>query len=177
MRVAMGTLAVLAVGAGLLQIPHVDQVVGNFLHPTFAGSELLESTEASVKTSIIGMLIGAACGIAGIAIAAQLWLKSPETPAKIQASLKPLHTLLSHKYYMDELIDIVFVRPARWAGAVFESAGERVVAGYVVMGGPSGVVRVASAVVRGAQTGSLRVYAGVITTGVGAVLLYALVDR
>ncbi|MEN0012196.1 MAG: NADH-quinone oxidoreductase subunit L [Solirubrobacteraceae bacterium] len=177
MRIAMGTLAVLAVGAGLLQIPHVDQVVSNFLHPTFAGSELLESTEASTKTSIVGMLIGAAAGLAGIALAAQFWLKSPGTPARIQASLQPLHTLLRRGYFIDDLITLLIVRPARWAGAVFERSVERLVTGTVVMGGPTGVVRIASAVVRGAQTGSLRVYAGVITTGVGAVLLYALVDR
>jgi NADH-quinone oxidoreductase subunit L len=177
MKIAMGTLAVLAVGAGLLQIPHVDAVVGNFLHPTFAGSELLESTEASLSTAVAGMLIGAAAALFGITVAWQLWVKSPGSSAKFQAKLQPLHTVLSRGYYIDDLITVLIVRPAQWAGAVFDRTFERVVTGAVVMGGPIGVVRIASAVVRGAQNGSLRLYAGVITSGVGAILLYALVKR
>ena len=39
MKVAMGTLAVLAVIAGALQIPGVDDVVTRFLEPTFANSK------------------------------------------------------------------------------------------------------------------------------------------
>ena len=39
MQVAMGTLAVLAVIAGALQIPGVDDVVTRFLEPTFANSK------------------------------------------------------------------------------------------------------------------------------------------
>ncbi len=177
MKIAMGTLAFLAVVAGLLQIPHVTHVVGDFLHPAFHNSELLELTEASTNTAIIGMLLGAAAAVGGIAIAMQLWLKSPATPGKLQAKAGPLHTLLSRGYFIDELIDFVIVRPARWAGAVSERHTERIVAQAAVIGGPSGVVRIASAVVRGAQTGSLRLYAGVITSGIAALFLYALIER
>ena len=42
MRVAMGLLAIGAVGAGLVQIPKVDFVIDDFLRPTFAGSPLYE---------------------------------------------------------------------------------------------------------------------------------------
>ena len=177
MKVAMGTLAFLAIVAGFLQIPHVTHVVGDFLHPAFEGSELLEATEASTSISIIGMLIGTAAALGGIAIARQLWLKKPEMPARIQAKSGPIYTVLDRLYFMNELIDALFVRPARWAGAVFERHTERLIAGNVVMGGPTGVVRIASALVRGAQTGSLRIYAGLITSGVAGLLLYALVQR
>jgi NADH-quinone oxidoreductase subunit L len=177
MRVAMGTLAFLAITAGFLQIPHVTHVVGDFLHPTFHDSELLELLEASTSTAIVGMLLGTAAAIGGIAIATQLWLKSPETPARIQASLQPLHTLLSRKYYVDEAIDLLIVRPFRWLGAVFDRHAERLVAQGAVVGGSTGVVRLASALVRSAQTGSVRVYAAVLSSGIGVILLYALVNR
>ncbi|MEH3052399.1 MAG: NADH-quinone oxidoreductase subunit L [Patulibacter minatonensis] len=177
MRIAMGTLAFLAVFAGLLQIPHVTHVVTTFLEPTFADSHLAHVTEASTGTAIVGMLLGAAAAIGGIAIATQLWLKSPATPARLQASMGPLHTLLSNKYYVDEAIDLLIVRPFRWLGAVSDRHLERLVAQAGIVGGGSGVVRIASAVVRTAQTGSVRVYAAVLTSGLGAILLYALVKR
>ncbi|MDO9356524.1 MAG: proton-conducting transporter membrane subunit, partial [Solirubrobacteraceae bacterium] len=177
MKVAMGTLAVLAIVAGLLQIPHVTHVVGDFLHPAFHDSELLELTEASTNTAIIGMLIGTAAAFGGIGLAMQLWLKSPETPARIQARFGPVHTLLSRLYFMNELIDWVFVKPARWLGGLFDRHTERLVTQGVVIGGPSGVVRLASAAVRGVQNGSLRLYAGIISSGVAALLLYSLIER
>ena len=42
MRVAMSVLAVGAIGAGLVQVPGVDDVIVNFLRPTFATSPLYE---------------------------------------------------------------------------------------------------------------------------------------
>ncbi|MBJ7473144.1 MAG: NADH-quinone oxidoreductase subunit L, partial [Solirubrobacteraceae bacterium] len=177
MKVAMGVLAFLALFAGFLQIPHVTEVVGHFLDPAFHDSELIELTHASTNTAIVGMLLGAAAALGGIAIATQLWLKSPEVPGRIQAKFGAVHTLLRRGYFIDELIDFVIVRPAKWAGAVLDRQGERLIAGTLIVGSTTGLVRAASAAVRTAQTGSLRVYAAVITSGVGAILLYALVLR
>ncbi|MBO9533177.1 MAG: NADH-quinone oxidoreductase subunit L [Solirubrobacteraceae bacterium] len=177
MKVAMGTLAFLAVVAGLLQIPHVTHVVGDFLHPTFHASELLEQTEASTSTALLGMGLGTLAALLGIGIATQLWLKKPGSTAGIQAKLQSLHTLLSNKYYVDEAIDLIIVRPFRWAGAVFERHTERLVTQTAVVGGSSGVVRIASALVRAAQTGSVRIYAAVVSSSTAAILLYALVVR
>ena len=42
MKVAMTVLAIGAVGAGLVQVPGVDDIIVNFLRPTFAGSPLYE---------------------------------------------------------------------------------------------------------------------------------------
>ncbi len=177
MKIAMGTLALLAVFAGLFQTPGVTEYLNEFLHPTFEDSKLLELTHPSDSTAILGMLIGAACGIAGIALATQLWLRTPDVPARIQAKLSPVHTLLRRGYYIDDLITLLIVRPTRWAGAVLDHHAERLIAGTAIMGSTTGVVRAASALVRTAQTGSLRVYAAVVTSGVSLILLYALVQR
>ena len=69
------------------------------------------------------------------------------------------------------------MRPFRWAGAVFDRHTERLVAQAAMIGGTGGLVRVASALVRAAQTGSVRVYAAVVSSSTGAILLYALVVR
>ena len=41
MRIAMGLLALGAIGAGLIQIPKVDFVVDDFLRPSFATAKAL----------------------------------------------------------------------------------------------------------------------------------------
>jgi NADH-quinone oxidoreductase subunit L len=177
MKIAMGILAFLALTAGVLGIPGITHVLETFLEPTFADSTLAEAATPTLHTSEIGMLIGAAMSIGGIAVAMQLWLKSPEWPGKIQAKLQPVHTLLRNGYYVDTVIDFIIVKPAKWAGAVFDRNVEKVVPGALVVGGAAGFVRAASAIVRGTQTGSLRVYAAVISSGIAAILLYALVQR
>ena len=123
------------------------------------------------------MALGAAAAVIGIFIAYRVWVAKPGTSARAQQSLRPLYTLLFNKYYVDEAIDFMIVRPVRWLGAVSERNAERVIAQAAVMGSISGVVRIASAFVRSAQTGSVRAYAAVVSSGVGAILLYALVKR
>ncbi|HEY4824059.1 MAG TPA: NADH-quinone oxidoreductase subunit L, partial [Solirubrobacteraceae bacterium] len=68
MRVAMSVLAVGAIGAGLVQIPGVDDVIVNFLRPTFATSPLYEP-HTKDGLLIFGMVLGTVLGLSGIAIA------------------------------------------------------------------------------------------------------------
>ncbi len=73
MRVAMGVLALGAVGAGLVQIPKVDFVIDDFLRPSFATSTLYEP---HTKTGLLvfGLVLGTVLGLAGIAIAYRIWV-------------------------------------------------------------------------------------------------------
>ncbi len=164
MRIAMGTLAFLAIFAGLLQIPHVTHVVGDFLHPTFAVASSSSSPRPTPRRPSSACSSAPRPRSAGIAIATQLWLKNPAAPARLQASLAPLHTLLVNKYYVDEAINLLIVRPFRWLGAVFDRHTERLITQGALVGGGTGIVRLASALVRTAQTGSVRVYAAVVTS-------------
>ncbi|HYB24185.1 MAG TPA: NADH-quinone oxidoreductase subunit L, partial [Solirubrobacteraceae bacterium] len=68
MRIAMGLLALGAVGAGLVQIPKTDFVIDDFLKPTFATAK---AYEPAAKTSVlaIGLTLGTILGLAGIALA------------------------------------------------------------------------------------------------------------
>ncbi len=177
MKIAMGTLAFFAIVAGVLQIPHVTHVLEDFLHPAFHASELAELTHADSTTSIIGMLLGAAAALGGIAIATHFWNGDPDRPSRVQARLSPLHTLFSRGYYVDEILHAVFVRPVRWTGDVLDRRADRWIAGTVVVGSTSGVVRIASAAVRAAQNGSVRVYAGLLTSGAALLLLWAVLER
>jgi NADH-quinone oxidoreductase subunit L len=175
MRVPMALLAVGAVVGGVLQIPGVDDVVHNFLKPTFAGSHLAQ-VDVKVGASWVGLIIGALVAVAGIAIAYRVYIVRPGTSAALQARFSRLHTFLYNKWYFDELIDALVVRPVQWMGRFTESVLERGVIAGGITGGTVGVVRAASAAVRRAQTGFLRYYAAVLIVGLSGMALYFLIS-
>jgi NADH-quinone oxidoreductase subunit L len=175
MRLAMSVLAVLAVIGGLLQIPGIDDAITKFLAPTFAGSHLYLLT-GSTGADWVGLIIGALIAVAGISIAYRTWVLKPGTSLALQERLARLHTFLYNKWYFDELIDMVIVRPAQWLGRFDESVLERGVIAGGITGGTTGIVRAASAAVRRAQTGYLRYYAALMVVGISGMALYFLIS-
>jgi NADH-quinone oxidoreductase subunit L len=175
MKLAMGTLAVLALIGGLVQIPGVDDGITRFLEPTFADSKFAH-VEVSTGPAWLGLVIGGLIAIAGIAIAYRLWIVSPETPVALRHRLKGLYTFLVHKWYFDELIDVLIVRPALWCGRFTESVLERIVIFGGVTGATLGVVRALSAAVRRWQSGFLRYYAAAMVVCLAGVALYFLIS-
>jgi NADH-quinone oxidoreductase subunit L len=175
MKLAMGLLAVLAVIGGVLQIPHVTHALHSFLEPTFHDSTLYETIEPSDGLTVIGLVIGASVGLLGIAIAYHLWVRDPGQPAIIRQRLAPVHAFFANKWYFDELIDLVIVRPSAWFGRFARNVFERLVVNGVLVGGTSGLVRAGSAAVRSAQSGFLRFYAALLLVGVTGLGLYFLI--
>jgi NADH-quinone oxidoreductase subunit L len=175
MKIAMGTLAVLALGAGALVIPGVDDAVAKFLAPSFADSRLAH-VQVATGPAWIGLIIGAVIALTGITIAYGVWVAMPGTAATLEGRLPWLHRFLVNKWYFDELIDFAVVRPALWMGSVTSGALERVVIGDIVTGGATGLVRAGSAAVRRAQTGFLRYYAAGMVVCISIVALYFLVS-
>ena len=173
MKVAMGTLALLALIGGIVQIPGVDAGVERFLAPVFADSHL---TEPSTGASWVGLVIGAAIAVTGIAIAYRIWGRPSTVPATLRERFAPVYRLLVDKWYFDELIDFAVVRPALWVGRFAESVLERIVVAGAITGGTVGAVRAGSAAVRRFQTGFLRYYAGAMVVGVFGVALYFLIS-
>ncbi len=102
------------------------------------------------------------------------WLRVPR--AGSQGRFGWLHTFLVNKWYFDELIDYVVVRPSLLVGRVSDSVLERIVITGGVTGGVTGLVRAGSAAVRRAQTGFLRYYAAAIVLGLSALSLYFLIS-
>jgi NADH-quinone oxidoreductase subunit L len=175
MRFAMSILAVLAVIGGFLQVPGIDNKISQFLSPTFAADPLF-THDPSNATSWIGLIIGALIAVAGIAIAYRLYVQKPGTSAQLQARAGALHTFLYNKWYFDELIDLLVVRPAQFAGRFIGSTVENGVINAGVTGGTTGAARALSAIVRRGQTGFLRYYVALMMVGIGAVSLYFLVQ-
>ena len=175
MKVAMGALAILATVGGVVQIPNVTNYLHDFLAPTFHDSRYYETLEPSNTLTYLGMAGGAVLGILGIALAYQLWIRSPERPAVIRARLAGVHSFFVHKWYFDELIETLIVRPVAWFGRFSRNVFERVVVQGVFVGGASGAVRAGSAAVRAAQSGFLRYYAALLALGVTVLGLYFII--
>lgn len=175
MKVAMGALAVLATVAGALQIPGVTDVIHHFLEPTFHDSELYESIHPSAGAEWAGLAVGAVIGLAGIAIAWRIYGKGGNA-ASIQARFGALHKFFVNKWYFDEAIDFMFVRPTAWLGRFANSTFERVFVNGALVGGSTGAVRVLSAAVRGIQSGYLRYYAALLLVGLTGLSAYFLIS-
>ncbi len=175
MKLAMGALAFLAIFGGLLQIPKVTHVVDHFLEPTFHDSALYERDPSGGMIGF-GLLLGIAVGLAGIAIAYFVWVKNPGLSERIRARVQPVHKVLVNKWYFDELIDALVVRPALWFGSFAQQTFERVFVNGLLVGGATGVVRVGSSAVRAAQTGFLRYYAAALVVGMVGVTTWFLLQ-
>src|SRR5262249_26124142 len=50
--------------------------------------------------------------VAGIALAYALYTFNPTVPAKLATTFRPIYLFMLNKWYMDELYDFLFVRPA-----------------------------------------------------------------
>jgi NADH-quinone oxidoreductase subunit L len=175
MKVAMGTLALLALVGGVLQIPGLDAGISRFLSPTFADSHLTRA-EPSTSAAWIGLVIGAVIAVIAVAVAYRIWVAAPGTAARIRERLPKLHTFLYNKWYFDEAIDLLIVRPALMLGRLADSVLERTVVEGILTGGAVGAVRAGSAAVRRWQTGFLRYYAAAMIVCLSGVALYFLIS-
>jgi NADH-quinone oxidoreductase subunit L len=175
MRVAMSILALGAFGAGLVQIPKVDFVIDDFLAPSFIGSRLYEVHERS-GLLIFGIVLGTALGLLGIAIAYRVWVQRPGTAAAVRERLRPAYELFVNKWYFDELIDALVVRPFAAIGSFARGTFERVFVEETLIGGTTGLVRIGSAAVRAAQSGFVRYYAALLVLGLAGVGFYFLLQ-
>jgi NADH-quinone oxidoreductase subunit L len=174
MKAAMAALAVLAIVGGIVLIPHTTTWLETFLEPTFADSTIHPAENDSLL--VLGLVLGTVLALGGIFIAYTVWVRRPGTSAQWQERFSGLHKLFVNKWYFDEAIDFLIVRPAAWFGRWGQQTFERVFVNGTLIGGTSGIVRAGSAAVRAAQSGFLRAYAALLLLGVVAVGLYFLIQ-
>ena len=174
MRMAMAVLAFLALVGGLIQVPGVDNVIANWLDPVFADSPLA-AIHPSTSWSWIGLGIGAVISLVGIWIAHYLYVANPEAPRRLQARFAGLHTFLFNKWYFDEAIDFLVVRPALAIGRFADNVFERFVVDGLVTGTEETVSGI-SGVVSRFQNGFVRSYALLLIAGFAGLALYFLLS-
>jgi NADH-quinone oxidoreductase subunit L len=111
-------------------------------------------------------------GLIGIAIAYAMYILRPEWPARVVAHFRPIHTFLVHKWYFDELYDLLFVRSAKWIGYTLWQGGDLNV---IDRFGPDGFAATTIDIARRAtrlQTGYLYHYAFAMLVGVAALVTW-----
>ncbi|MGI4881220.1 MAG: NADH-quinone oxidoreductase subunit L [Janthinobacterium lividum] len=104
----------------------------------------------------------------GLGLAAQYYLRDVDAPARFVGAFGGLYAFLVHKWYFDELYNLVFVRGAFFFGNLFWKAGDQ---GIIDRFGPDGVAAAVSesaSVAKRFQSGYLYSYALVMLIGVAA---------
>lgn len=113
-----------------------------------------------------------ALALTGVVVAFVMYILRPEWPAQVAERFRPLHVFLVHKWYFDELYDLLFVRSAKWLGYRLWRGGD----GFVIDGyGPDGIAAATVDIARRAtrlQTGYLYHYAFVMLIGVAALVTW-----
>jgi NADH-quinone oxidoreductase subunit L len=174
MKAAMSVLAFGAIFLGAIELPGLTDVLHNFMEPTFEGDPTYNAP-TDEPLEIFGLSLSGAIAIVGIATAYLLWVKRRDIPAMLRERLKPVYTLFVNKWYFDEAIEALFVRPGAWVGRFAQQTFERIFVDGVLVGGTTGIVRAGSAAVRAAQSGFLRAYAALLFLGLAVVAAYFLI--
>jgi NADH-quinone oxidoreductase subunit L len=111
----------------------------------------------------------------GFLVAWHFYIRKPALPVELARQHEPLYKFLLNKWYIDELYDLIFVRPTLWLGRVLWKQGD----GRVIDGlGPDGVSARVLDITRGAvrlQTGYLYHYAFAMLIGVAALITWFIV--
>jgi NADH-quinone oxidoreductase subunit L len=157
------TIPIVILAAGAVVGGYIP--VAGFLTPVF-GRAVEVGTATFIGLAALSVLVA----LVGFAVAYLLHARRPELAVAWRTRLGPIHALVEHKYYIDELYDRLFVRPglalARFLNDVVEP---RVIDGAV--NAVAAAVMVEAQDVRGIQTGRVRSYALVTLGGAVGVLV------
>jgi len=172
MTVPLILLCVGAVAAGWVGIPHL---FGGGAHFTEFMKPVLGHLEGhgTHADEWLVMAISVVAGFSGIGLAAFVYLREENLAAKITQKFSGIHRVLWNKYYVDELYDLIIVRPTIWvARSVIVGVTDGKIIEGVVNGVPSLIGRFSS-LLRSVQTGMVQQYAAVMA--MGALVVIALV--
>ena len=124
-------LAVFVVGIGAaVGFPPGSGLFHRFLAPAVAAAHA-EPAQAGLSLEVGLALVSLAIAGAGILLAYKLYVASPGLPERLAMRLRPLHTLLLRKYYVDELYWAVFGDGFLGLSRLAWRADDRVVDGAV----------------------------------------------
>ncbi|MBN8832605.1 MAG: NADH-quinone oxidoreductase subunit L [Sphingomonadales bacterium] len=113
----------------------------------------------------------------GLIVAWLCYIRNTDWPAKFTAQFSMLYDFVLHKWYIDELYDLIFVRPAFALGRLFWKGGDQ---GTIDRFGPNGLASVVLAggrLTRVLQSGFLYNYALVMLLGLAAFATWAILPK
>jgi NADH-quinone oxidoreductase subunit L len=153
-------LAILSAVGGFLALPH-------FLEPLLPLPAVHEELE-DYEMPLIALSVVLA--LAGLAVAFLVYRGGLARAERLAARLPRLHRLLSGKYFVDEVYDVLIGRPLHWVSdRVFLGIGDRLLIDGSLNGMATLAQRAAGRLSR-VQTGSLQYYVILAVLGVLACL-------
>jgi len=176
-------LAVMAALAGLVGLPHIwthnsvltllPTWLGESVKPMFHhGNQMLVLPHLSATTEWILMGVATASGLIGIGLAWTLYGKgpSPWVDRFTAGAGRPLYQASRNKLWVDELYDLILIRPFRVLAQGLLSVVDRFVIDTVVVNGSAVVMATFSRVVSWIQNGQVQRY--LVGTLIGASLIF-----
>src|SRR3984893_6206620 len=167
MLVPLIILAVLSLVGGLVGWGNHFE---HFLAPVFRTGEAVEA--GSHNTELLLMGVSVTVALLGWWLAYLLYYKRPELPQKIADALDGFYQTVVHKYYVDELYAVLFVKPLVDGSTriLWQGVDRKVIDAAVNEAGDG--ARHLSAEVRRMQSGNIRSYAGWIAAGSALVIAF-----
>ena len=194
MIIPLAVLAVLSVIGGYVGVPGSlggSNRFDKFLGPVFHGSAPADAQHTAIgekgaperktegsepktaaSTELMFTAISVFAALLGFGLAWLLYYRSPQLPDKIAASMSSGYQTLLHKYYVDELYAVLFVKPLidlstriLWQGV------DRNIVDAAVNDAGDGLRHVSDDV-RHMQSGNIRSYAGWIAAGSAVVIAF-----
>ena len=103
--------------------------------------------------------------LAAFAIQTYIYLFNPALAGRIKGALKPLWTVLDHKYWVDDVYFAIFARGGVKLGRLFWKAGDAAVIDGALVNGSASLVQKIAGAVRRLQSGYLYHYAFAMILG------------
>jgi NADH-quinone oxidoreductase subunit L len=172
MTIPLIVLAILATVGGWVGLPQGwlwGDAFSRFLAP--AVGTFKPALEASAMS--LSAVALAASGF-GIVLAYVFYMRLPGIPMLLAWRLKDLFELLLHKYYIDELYNLIVTRPLFWVSSVVLN---RAIDSFAIDGAANGAglaVQTTGQLARRAETGNVQHYALIYLLGAMGIVAYYL---
>jgi NADH-quinone oxidoreductase subunit L len=143
----------------------------HFLAPVFNTGEATGETTSGVTEWLL-MGVSVLVAVAGWGLARVLYYKRPELPQKIADALGSFYQAVVHKYYIDEIYAVLFVKPlVDGSTRILWQGVDRKIIDAAVNNAGEGARQVSNEV-RHMQSGNIRSYAGWIAAGAAMVIAF-----
>lgn len=180
MTIPLVILAILAALGGFIGVPEAlggTHQLAEFMSPLFDAArqvnpEAFAATTLSHSEEYILMSISVAVALVAAAVAYTMYISRNVVPAPESQTRTGLEKVVYHKYYIDELYDVVFVKPIRTLSSLLASFGEFFIDLFVE--GTGKLVKALANVGRQTQTGSVGYYVFAMVLGIMVILFWNL---
>lgn len=178
MTFPLAILAILAIIGGWIGVPAAlggSNHFEHFLEPVFlaAARQEIAPDQVSHTTEIALAAVSLLTALLGLFVAWLFYYRQPGRASRLAQTLRPVYSLLDHKYWVDEIYGVGIVMPLLAASRILLGG---LVEGALVQGAGAGLAAGTQGLgwlTRRMQTGNIRAYAGWLAFG--AAILLAIV--